>query len=252
MPRGVVKNFGGLEITTSSTALQGLTDAVLYLVRYPFECNEQLASRVLAIAALSDVLRAFEAEGLPKPELLEHTLALDVERLGDLQTESGGWDYWRSDRKADPYLSVHVANALIRAKAKGHRVPEKTLGEARKFLRNIRQHFAAHWPLETRRVVEAYALDVRRRAGEADAQRARALLREAGGPQGLSNEALGWLLPLFSKDRASAAELASVRRLLQSRVAKLPARRISSPITATAVICCCTATGAPTAFCSTP
>ena len=38
--------FGGLELTTSSTALQALTDAVLYLVAYPFECAEQLSSRV--------------------------------------------------------------------------------------------------------------------------------------------------------------------------------------------------------------
>ncbi len=41
----VFPQYGGLEINTSSTALQALTDAVLYLVDYPFECSEQLASR---------------------------------------------------------------------------------------------------------------------------------------------------------------------------------------------------------------
>ena len=45
-----------MEITTSSTQLQALTDAFLYLVAYPFECAEQLSSRVLAVAALRDVL----------------------------------------------------------------------------------------------------------------------------------------------------------------------------------------------------
>jgi len=70
-PSGVVPEFGGLEVTTSSTALQALTDAVLYLVAYPFECAEQLSSRVLAVAALRDVLTAFKAEGLPKPEEIE-------------------------------------------------------------------------------------------------------------------------------------------------------------------------------------
>jgi uncharacterized protein YfaS (alpha-2-macroglobulin family) len=147
-------------------------------------------------------------------------MARDLDRLVELQTESGGWDYWRTDRPADPYLSVHVTNALIRAKAKGYRVSHQALAEAKKFLRNIREHFADHWPREERRVVEAYALDVRRRAGEPDAARARALFREAGGPQALSNEALGWLLPLFSKDRASAAELTNVRRLLANRVSE--------------------------------
>src|SRR6185295_10566069 len=57
-PPGVWPQLGGLEITTSSTALQALTDAVLYLVAYPFECSEQLASRILAVAALKDVLGA--------------------------------------------------------------------------------------------------------------------------------------------------------------------------------------------------
>ena len=51
-PPDVVPDFGGLEVTTSSTALQALTDAVLYLEAYPFECAEQLSSRVMAVAAL--------------------------------------------------------------------------------------------------------------------------------------------------------------------------------------------------------
>jgi uncharacterized protein YfaS (alpha-2-macroglobulin family) len=39
----VVTQFGGLEVSTSSTNLQALTDAMLYLVRYPYECAEQRA-----------------------------------------------------------------------------------------------------------------------------------------------------------------------------------------------------------------
>jgi len=64
-PTGVFPQYGGLEINTSSTALQALTDSVLYLVDYPFEGSEQLASRALAVAALADVLTAFQADGLP-------------------------------------------------------------------------------------------------------------------------------------------------------------------------------------------
>jgi hypothetical protein len=39
-PRDVFPQFGGLEITTASTAAS-LTDAVIYLVSYPYECSEQ-------------------------------------------------------------------------------------------------------------------------------------------------------------------------------------------------------------------
>ena len=51
-PANTWTQFGGLSVTTSSTQLQALTDAVLYLQTYPFDCNEQIASRVLAIASL--------------------------------------------------------------------------------------------------------------------------------------------------------------------------------------------------------
>ena len=81
----VYRQFGGLEITTSSTALQALTDAVLYLVAYPFECTEQLSSRILGVAALRDVLTAFEAEGLPSAAEMEAAVDRDIARLQALQ-----------------------------------------------------------------------------------------------------------------------------------------------------------------------
>ncbi|MEO8846442.1 MAG: DUF6049 family protein, partial [Kofleriaceae bacterium] len=48
LPGKVWPQFGGLEITTASTNLQALTDAMLYLVHYPFECSEQRSSRIMA------------------------------------------------------------------------------------------------------------------------------------------------------------------------------------------------------------
>src|SRR5690606_23591593 len=71
MPKDVVTQFGQLEITTSSTQLQALTDAFLYLVSYPYDCAEQISSRILAVAGLRDVLSAFKADGLPSPRELE-------------------------------------------------------------------------------------------------------------------------------------------------------------------------------------
>ena len=94
-PTGVFTQFGGLEITTSSTALQALTDAVLYLVQYPFECSEQLASRIIAIVALRDVLTAFQADGLPPASELEASIARDIATLPGLQNGDGGFTVWR-------------------------------------------------------------------------------------------------------------------------------------------------------------
>src|SRR5205823_824786 len=103
MPAAAEPSFGGLEVTTSSTAVSALADAVLYLTRYPFECNEQIASRVLAIAALRDVLGAFGA-GLPPAKEIEAAMLRDLDRLRERQHRSGGWGFWAGDDPW-PYLS---------------------------------------------------------------------------------------------------------------------------------------------------
>jgi alpha-2-macroglobulin len=221
-PAGVVPEFGGLEVTTSSTALQALTDAVLYLVAYPFECAEQLSSRVLAVAALRDVLAAFQAEGLPKPEEIEAAVKRDVERLRALQNDDGGFGFWRRGDESWPYVSIHVAHALARAKAKGFPVPDDTLERARGYLREIERHIPSDYGKDVRRTLQAYAVSVRALSGDADPARARSLVREAG-VEGLSFEALGWVLPVLSKDAASTAEVTAIRRRLANNVAETAA-----------------------------
>ena len=82
---GVITGFGGLEINTSSTALQALTDAVIYITNYQYASSEALASRILTIAALRDVLTAFEADGLPSVVEMETAVLRDIESLQGMQ-----------------------------------------------------------------------------------------------------------------------------------------------------------------------
>ena len=64
-PSDVIPQFGGLEVSTASTGLQALTDAVLYLTEYRYASADGLASQLIAISALRDVLDAFDAPELP-------------------------------------------------------------------------------------------------------------------------------------------------------------------------------------------
>lgn len=217
-PADAVEPFGGLEITTSSTQLQALTDAVLYLVRYPFECSEQIASRLLAIAALRDVLTAFQAEGLPPREELVASVARDVEALALLQNEDGGWSFWRRGDPTWPYVSIHIAHALARAREKGFSVPPAVLSRATEYLRDIEQRIPHGYDAEARRSLVAYALYVRKLVGDADPARARRLLAEAGGAERMNLEALGWVYSMLAGDGGSEAELSSIRRHLANRV----------------------------------
>ena len=218
-PTGVVRQFGGLEVTTSSTALQALTDAVIYLTRYPFECTEQMSSRILGIVALRDVLSAFKAEGLPKPEEMVESVKRDVTLLSQLQNGDGGFSFWRRGDPSWPYVSIHVANALVRAKAKGFEVPQATLDRSREHLRQIERYIPSWYGIDARRTLIAYALNVRQAMGDRDVERARSLVREAGATE-LSFEALGFVLPVLSGDAGSVAEVAAIRKHLANRVSE--------------------------------
>ncbi|HEY0077686.1 MAG TPA: alpha-2-macroglobulin family protein [Pyrinomonadaceae bacterium] len=221
-PPDVFKQFGGLEITTSSTQLQELTDALLYLMAYPYECSEQMASRVLAVAALRDVLTAFKAKNMPSPEEMQSAVMRDLKRLQSLQNNDGGFAFWRRGDDSWPYVSIHVAHALQRAKEKNFDVPSGMLDKSKGYLKRIEQHIPAHYSLEARRALIAYALYVRNRTGDRDAARAQRLINEAGVDK-LSLEALGWLLPVISKSPGAAAQVEAIHKLLGNRVTETAA-----------------------------
>jgi len=215
-PTDAIAQFGGLEITTSATQLQALTDAVLYLTSYPFECAEQLASRVMAVAALRDVLAAFEAKDLPKPEEMVSAVSRDIKRLQGLQNDDGGFAFWHRGDESWPYISIHVAHALQRAKEKNFEVPAEMMERSRNYLRNIERHIPGYYSAETRRALIAYSLNVRNRMGDRDTVKAKRLIAEAG-LEGLSLESVGWLLPVLSGDVGSVAEVTAIRRHLNNR-----------------------------------
>ncbi|HWT03872.1 MAG TPA: DUF6049 family protein, partial [Pyrinomonadaceae bacterium] len=215
-PSDVFKQFGGLEITTSSTQLQALTDAVLYLMAYPYECSEQLSSRILAVAALRDVLTAFKAKDMPTPEEMLKAVARDIERLKGRQSDNGGFGFWRRDDYVWPYVSIHVAHSLVRAKEKNFPVPPEMLEKSKRYLREIESHIPSFYGPYVRRALVSYALYVRNRMGDRDTAKARKILAEAG-VEKFSLESLGWLLSVLSGDLASAAEVAAIRRHFNNR-----------------------------------
>ncbi len=217
-PGEVFPQFGGLEITTSSTALQGLTDAFLYLVSYPFDCAEQVSSRLLAIAALRDVLWAFEAPGMPDAEELQAQVKRDMDRLSMLQKYNGGFGFWATSPETWPYISVHVAHAMARAKEKGYEVPERTLSQSMNYLANVESHIPGWYPEDCKRMIRAYALYVRHRLGDTDMPKVKALISEAGGVTKLPLEGMGWIYYVICKDPDMASLVTEIRRHLNNSI----------------------------------
>jgi uncharacterized protein YfaS (alpha-2-macroglobulin family) len=115
-----------------------------------------------------------------------------------------------------------VAHALQRAKEKGFDVPAPMLDRSRAYLKGIDGHIPAEYSAQVRRTLVAYALYVRNRMGDADPARARALVHEEG-LKGLSFEAIGWLLPVLSRDPASTTDAATLRGHLANHVTETAA-----------------------------
>ncbi len=224
-PKDVFEQFGGLEITTSSTQLQELTDAFIYLQTYPYECSEQVASRMISVAALQDVLKAFKAKEMPSDAELKARFAKDVEILKSRQRDDGSFGLWKRDgeRYNFPFVTAHVAHALILAKAKGYQVPDEMLTKVKPYLKNIESHFDENYKShEVRWTISAYALYVRNLMGDKDAMKAKKLLAEAT-LEKLPFEAIGWILSVLADDKNSVAEVENIKRFLMNRTTETAA-----------------------------
>ena len=203
-PTDVIAQFGGLEITTSSTSLQALTDAAIYINDYPYDSADGIASRILGITSLRDVLDAFHADGLPDAATLNAKVKADIARLAALQASDGGFGYWDLRRGSDPFVSIQATHALVMAKAAGYAVPQQTLNFAMLYLQNIEQNFPSYiTDQKTRDTLSAYALNVRNLNSERDVSKAQALYDRAGDTLGL--DAVAWLWPVIDDPATDAA-----------------------------------------------
>ena len=226
-PGDVFAQFGGLEVTTASTQLQELTDAFIYLTNYPYACTEQIASRMISIAAMRDVLDAFKAKDMPTKAQLDSYFARDIEILRSRQREDGSFGLWKRDRERYeyPFLTVHVAHALAIAKAKGYKVPEEMINTTKPFLRDVEKHYNDEGyknSPQVRWTISAYALYVRDMMGDKDAAKAKRLLAEAT-IEKMPFEALGWVLDVLSDDPASQMDKGAIVRFLMNRTTETAA-----------------------------
>jgi hypothetical protein len=202
-PAGALPGYGGLDITTASTEMPELGDVAAYLTAYPYDCAEQVSSRLLALTALRDVPGALKAADLGTPAEQSAAAARDLSRLGDLQQADGGFGFWTRDSKPYPYLGVHAAHAVVAAKRAGLAVPDDLYGRCLAYVRAIGTKFGPDYTARMRRMVTAYALYVRHLAGEDVREQARQLL-DTDTPDGLGPETVGWLTTVLAGDPALA------------------------------------------------
>jgi alpha-2-macroglobulin len=190
-PVDVVPGFGGLEITTSSTSLQAITDAVLYLTDYRYGSSDGFGSRIIGIASLHDVLDAFDTAGLPSQAQIDDTMTSDIASLVAMQNDNGTFPFWRRNDDAEPFNTVQVAHAFVLARAQGYTVPQDAYDRVFEAVRNIESYIPAYYGEAQRDAVRAYAVWVSALGGRRDSGKAEALFDQRG--QKLGIDALAWI-----------------------------------------------------------
>ncbi|MBS1989254.1 MAG: hypothetical protein JSS83_01985 [Cyanobacteria bacterium SZAS LIN-3] len=215
-PANVFKQVGGLSVSTSSTALQSLTDAYLYLEHYPFECTEQLSAKLLAMLALHDTLVAFHCLPTEKDAAYRAHIKYLIETLASRQNENGSFGLWKKTQEIEfPFVSLQASQAMFLARQKDFAVGEEVLARCKFYLKNIDRYIPDKYSADERNALQAKALNVQYYEHEIDPGRARQVLAEIGTP---SLECASWLLPVLSKDKASVDEVARLRTLINNQI----------------------------------
>jgi uncharacterized protein YfaS (alpha-2-macroglobulin family) len=246
VPANVIKEVGGLEITTSSTAMQQLFDAGEYLKNYPFSCSEQLSSQILGLGGLKDLVSQFQSETEIKAGDFETLQVKDVTELSKRQQSDGGFGLWTRDEPTKwPFVSIQCARALLQSSKHGMPVPQRTLELCKQYLRKIEDRIPTDYGVPERISLAAYALNVRLQMNDPDPEQARQLMANAVHPKKsaqksttsnsttaseqslqellprvMSLESMAWLLPVLAADRKSAEQVQAIQNILAENISE--------------------------------
>jgi uncharacterized protein YfaS (alpha-2-macroglobulin family) len=201
VPSDAAPEFGGLEISTFSTQLAALTDAFLYVYEYPFECSEQLASRVITSLALRDVLAAFAAPEVPSEQALNASVAESVKQMLEMQNADGGFPWWKQGGESAAYNTIHVLHGLVRAKKSGVGNLDAAIERARAAIPTLIGSKQTQLDDRSRRSLRAYAAYVDALAGLNVTDQVTRLWNEAK-PQDHAVDATGWMLGALARSKA--------------------------------------------------
>ncbi|EFC49223.1 predicted protein [Naegleria gruberi] len=164
--KNLLAHFGEFTVSTSTTALSTLTDSLIYLYSYPYECNEQIASKILGIVCMKEMILQFYT-----PEELQRLMEISGEeevntfinsnlaRLFDRQRYDGAFSYWDSKLIGDPFLTCHVALCFAKCKSEGYKIPDQILSRTKSILKNISSlfFFGFLWPRCIKDTIKSYA-----------------------------------------------------------------------------------------------
>jgi uncharacterized protein YfaS (alpha-2-macroglobulin family) len=140
VPDEVIDGKGGLTINANATMAVFMTDALKYMVTYPYGCSEQLASSLSTIGSLTSALTLPNVEGEfdtitheGKTYSVDDVVANGLKKIYEAQTYSGGFSYYKG-LQPNLSLTMHVVLALDILKKAGYEIRGSVIENALKFV----------------------------------------------------------------------------------------------------------------------
>jgi uncharacterized protein YfaS (alpha-2-macroglobulin family) len=124
-------DYGRLAVGVSSSALTGLDAGMRFLFYYPYDCTEQLVSRIVPVVALADLC---EGLGLEMPADADAVVRKAIAEIPRRQRSDGGFGFWSDSVRSDPWLTAYAVWGFIRARERGYAVPERVMERALQYL----------------------------------------------------------------------------------------------------------------------
>ncbi|MEA1936969.1 MAG: alpha-2-macroglobulin family protein [Patescibacteria group bacterium] len=144
LPEDIVGNKGELTIQNSATLAVFLSDALNYLLGYPYGCSEQIASKLASIAIvkkglnLENVGDKFELENIEfdgQEYTIDEIVEIGLARIYENQKSNGGFAYY-PDGNPNIYLTLHITNTLKDLKDAGYEINDNSLKRAFVYINN--------------------------------------------------------------------------------------------------------------------
>lgn len=136
LPRTYAPGAGsGLDVELSPSLAGSLLSALEAMEVPPYSISAEASLSYLLPNI--EVHRALNNAGLSDPVLSERVtrnLNASVSRLQSMQNADGGWNWWGTRDKSEPYISAYVLFGLTRAREIGAPVNQETLERAAAFL----------------------------------------------------------------------------------------------------------------------
>ncbi|NIA18282.1 MAG: hypothetical protein GWO79_00135, partial [Actinobacteria bacterium] len=148
VPEKVLRDKGELEIKTSATMAVFLTDALNYMLSYPYGCSEQIASKLSAIAIIKsglnlenigDKFELKKVEYNEKEYTIDELVEVGLSELYKNQKNNGGFSYYPAISRTSYHLSLQVAQTLGDLKNAGYKVDDAALRNLFNYINAIKR-----------------------------------------------------------------------------------------------------------------